>query len=128
MVAALLIRLAADPFSNNVPPLILTAVVAVSSPDAQDTSRVPAGPPKNETPTFRVGLTENRWVSAMGGQRAETWSLKPHALAVRQRPRRRRRNAAATSTAAGKNVPGSGTETDTLGTNSPPDVNVVASE
>jgi hypothetical protein len=23
-------------------------------------------PPKNETPTFRVGLTENGWVSAMG--------------------------------------------------------------
>jgi hypothetical protein len=64
-----------------------------------------------------------------GGQRAETWSLKPHALAARQRPRRRRSNAPATSTAAGKNVPGSGTETDTLGTHSPPEaVNVVAPE
>ena len=41
MGAASLIRLAADPLSNNVPPLILTALVAVRAPDAPDTSRVP---------------------------------------------------------------------------------------
>ena len=42
MDAVSLIRSAADPLSDNVPPLILTALVAVRAPDAPDTSRVPA--------------------------------------------------------------------------------------
>ena len=42
MAAVLLIRSVTDPPSNNVPPLMLTALVALRAPDAPDTSSVPA--------------------------------------------------------------------------------------